>query len=97
AANPVELMGRVPSIGFVVSAGLGLRVAGIGRPVGDQKSSKEGGHLRAGGIVLSQEARKRTSRDRFQQTAWTLMAGRASPREYLGRTLAGLQILRLRK
>ena len=102
AAEPVELLRRAGGLRLRIlpslpGLGLGADVAGIGRAIGNQEGAEQRGHVAGGGVMLAQEARQRTGRHGLQQTPRALVAGVAGACENLGRALAGLEILRLRR
>src|ERR1700733_13801040 len=73
-----------------------LGLTGVARTVGDQKGSQLRSHVAARRIMLAQETRQRSGRNRFQETARTLVAGCTRTRKELGSAFACFEILRLR-
>ncbi|MBR1220516.1 hypothetical protein JQ557_21120 [Bradyrhizobium sp. U87765 SZCCT0131] len=65
-----------------------------GRAVGDQIAGERLGHVRAGGVVLAEEAGQRRRRDGPQQASRTLVTRRTAAAEELRRRLAGIEVLR---
>src|ERR1700733_16013629 len=95
AARPVGLIGAALFVRALLACAL-LGLPGVARAVGDQKGSELRSHVAARRIMLPQETRQRSGRNRFQETAWTLVAGGARARKKLGSTFARFEILRLR-
>src|SRR6202142_2752335 len=95
ATQPVGLIGAALFVrALFVRALLGL--PGVARTVGDQKGSQLRSHVAARRIMFAQETWQRSGRNRFQETARTLVAGVTRTRKELGSAFARFEILRLR-